>query len=368
LPFLVHLLARSYVVTKSDPSFLQERATTAGYVFISADYRLIPPATGHDIIDDIKDIFHFISQELNSKLSETVGDGASYRFRVDPYEIAVAGSSAGGQCAYYAAMHVSPKPKAVVLMYAMGGDYLVRVCISHSHSHSIPIMLFQTPQYLIEKTVPFFRGREILDRAQFSHYLHPFPDTLKLTSESPLSYNPPSSPMPGYPANPRQFLSRLYLQLGIFLDYLTGEHGGEHDPGLSDILQKSLASDKSDLAHSTGSDAFDTINERLKQLIPEQHHPLFPQFGITPDWPPIYMTHGALDSAVLVHESLHMHRLLENAGIDVTLRVEEGKEHSFDYEPDAEFVHGPRLFDAIGEFLRKHLENARGSRDPKNGV
>jgi acetyl esterase/lipase len=166
--------------------------------------------------------------------------------------------------------------------------------------------------------------------------------------------------MPGFPANPRQLLSRLYLQLGVWLDYLTGEHGRKDEPGLSDILRKSLASDKTDLARSAGSDAFDTTNDRLKKLIPERHHSLFPQFGVTSDWPPTYLAHGALDSAVLAHESIHMHRLLQEAGVDVRLSVEEGKEHSFDYEPDAETVHGPKLFDSIDKFLKEHLENARG--------
>jgi acetyl esterase/lipase len=91
---------------------------------MSADYRLMPPATGHDIIDDIKDIFRFISGELNSKLS-AAANGTMAQFGVDPNAIAVAGSSAGGQATYWSAMHVSPKPKAIVLLYAMGGDYLV---------------------------------------------------------------------------------------------------------------------------------------------------------------------------------------------------------------------------------------------------
>lgn len=94
----------------------------------------MPPATGHDIIDDIKDLFHFIREELNPKLNEALpltGSRSVSRFHVDPNAIAVAGSSAGGQCATYAAMHVSPKPNAVVLMYAMGGDYLVRTNVLH---------------------------------------------------------------------------------------------------------------------------------------------------------------------------------------------------------------------------------------------
>jgi acetyl esterase/lipase len=108
---------------------MQERVTAAGYAFISADYRLIPPATGHDIVDDIKDVFRFIREELNSKLSETTptaGYAASLQYRVDPNAIAVAGSSAGGNCVYYSAQHVFPKPVALVSLYGMGGDYLVR--------------------------------------------------------------------------------------------------------------------------------------------------------------------------------------------------------------------------------------------------
>jgi len=205
----------------------------------------------------------------------------------------------------------------------------------------------------VKKTVPFFRGREILDPADYSEYMYPFPDSLEVISDSPLAYNPPSSPIPGFPANPRMVLSRLYLQLGVLLDYITGEHG------LSDILRNALASDKTDLADSTGSDDYDAINDRLKQLIPERHHLLFPQFATISDWPPAYLVHGTLDSAVLVHESRYMRRRLEDVGVSVTLSVQEGKEHSFDYEPDAEADHGKELFDSVDEFLKEHLEKAR---------
>ena len=219
-------------------------------------------------------------------------------------------------------------------------------------------MLSQTPQYLIEKKVPFFRGREILDRAKFTKYLHPLSEYLEMISSSPLAYHPPSSPTPGYPANERMVLSRMYLQFGIMLDYITGEHAHGKKPSLSDILRKSLASDKADLAHP-GSEAHEAANERLKQLIPDRHLRLFPQFGITSDWPPTYLVHGSSDSAVLAHESRYMHKLLEKAGVETTLSVQEGFEHSFDYEPDAEAVHGSRLFDSVGEFLKEHLEKAR---------
>jgi acetyl esterase/lipase len=109
--------------SKSDSS--QERVAAAGYAFISADYRLLTPATAHDILEDIKDVFSFIFKDLNPLLSQKSVTRHFSPFHVDFNAVAVAGTSAGGLCAYYAAMHVSPKPKALVCMYAMGGDYVV---------------------------------------------------------------------------------------------------------------------------------------------------------------------------------------------------------------------------------------------------
>lgn len=90
----------------------------------------MPPATGHEIIHDIQDLFLFFASKqtkgLNHLLDESVKTEGFTPFHVDPYAIAVAGSSAGGQCAYYAAMHATPKPKALISLYGMGGEYLVR--------------------------------------------------------------------------------------------------------------------------------------------------------------------------------------------------------------------------------------------------
>ncbi|KAF7966186.1 hypothetical protein HWV62_39710 [Athelia sp. TMB] len=212
---------------------------------------------------------------------------------------------------------------------------------------------YLTPQYLTEKTAPFFRGREMLDRADFAIYMHPAIASLPPISSSPLSYNPETR----YPTNERMFLSRLYLQLGIMLDYLTGEHS----PSLSEGLQTSLASDKLDLATRThpyaASEyaAFDNVNHRIKALIPERVLPAFSQFSVTSSWPPTYLVHGANDTAVLAHESYYLHHLLANAGVDAKLQIIEGKEHSFDYEPDAEELHGKEVFDEVARWLEHQL-------------
>ena len=60
--------------------------------------------------------------DLNSLLLEKT---CGCMYEVDSSAIAVAGASAGGLCAYLAVMHVSPKPRALLSLYAMGGDFLV---------------------------------------------------------------------------------------------------------------------------------------------------------------------------------------------------------------------------------------------------
>jgi acetyl esterase/lipase len=96
----------------------EDRVTALGYAFVSADYQLLPPATGDNIVKDIQDVFSFLVK-IDIKDPHCT-------FKIDPDAMAVAGSSAGGLCAYLAAMHcVSPKPKGIVSMYGMGGDFLV---------------------------------------------------------------------------------------------------------------------------------------------------------------------------------------------------------------------------------------------------
>ena len=97
-----------------------DRAMQAGYAFISADYTLLAPSTGHDVLEDIKDVFRYLEKEVNKDFA-SAGSGAT----VDAASIIVSGSSAGGMCAYLAACHASPKPRGVLSLYGQGGDFLV---------------------------------------------------------------------------------------------------------------------------------------------------------------------------------------------------------------------------------------------------
>lgn len=107
---------------------------------MSADYQLLPPTTGHDIIRDISDLLTFLLREdLGKDEGGTVGEADVTQgetlshpqrplgFTIDPEAIAIAGSSAGGLCAYLAAMHcTAPKPRAILSIFGMGGNFIVR--------------------------------------------------------------------------------------------------------------------------------------------------------------------------------------------------------------------------------------------------
>jgi len=336
------------------PTWLYERVTSAGYAFISADYQLIPPATGHEVVQDIQDLFAFLGHAEISFPSkphtvpatvsrDSTTQSSSWRFRIDPEAIAVAGSSAGGLCAYLAAIHCdSPKPKAILSLYGMGGDFL-------------------TAHQIMPKDRPFFLGREMLDPKDFLEYLYPSSTSLQPITDSPLAYHPSTYHIPGYPANPRMLVVRLSLQLGIFNDFFTGEH----EPSLSCRLREALeansgVSDKTSPTTQSTPGKIDAKHERMRSLIPDRHLPLYPQFGVTPAWPPTLLFHGTNDSAVHIGESRHMRELLESVAVPVRLIEFEGKEHSFDYEPDAEVNHG-KEFDEAAEFLRQWIGKDRSA-------
>ncbi|TFY54207.1 hypothetical protein EVG20_g9804 [Dentipellis fragilis] len=278
------------------PTWLYERVTSAGIAFISAEYRLIPPSTGHDILADILDLFSFLAQPNATTLHPPL----------DPARLAVAGTSAGALCAYLAAAHARPAPRAVLSMYGLGGDFL-------------------TPHYLTAKTRPFFRGRELLDPDAYAAWLYPASAQQPMTSGIPLAYDSAT----GWPAHPRMVLARLYLQLGVFLDYYTGIH----EPSLSSTLQ-------------AGGE------------VPAAARLLFPQLHVTGSWPPTLCVHGAQDTAVRVGESESLVAALQREGVRARLRVVDGEEHSFDYQEGAEdnFGRPDGLFEECARFVVEELK------------
>ncbi|KAH9997436.1 Alpha/Beta hydrolase protein [Russula compacta] len=274
------------------PAWLQKRTTAAGLVFISADYRLMPPSTGHEVLDDVVDLFAFVTR--------TQFPGTA---QIDGTCLAVAGSSAGGMCAFLAAIHVDPKPRAVLSIYGLGGDIF-------------------SPHFLSPKTEPFFLGLEILDRDDFPDFLHPASASLAPTAQSQPAFFGDDCVTPGMPSNPRMQLARLWFQYGIYLDYWTGLH----EP---------------------------SISHTLRELLPKEAHHL-PATACHPRVAPRAVIHGSKDTAVPTQSSRAMHARLLDAKVETTLRILEGADHSFDLKHGAEKTYGG-IFDEAVEFLRAAL-------------
>lgn len=153
-------------------------------------------------------------------------------------------------------------------------------------------------------------------------------------------------------------LARLYLQSGTFLDY----YMGRHEPSLSAALREAYTSPDRE------PDGDASRARLLSPLVPSELRHLFPQLLIPPSksdsfqWPPTFLVHGTADTAIRADESRHLAALLRRAGVNVTLRLIEGREHSFDYARDAEGAFGGEggLFDEAAGFLAHHL-GAEGS-------
>ncbi|KAH6911492.1 Alpha/Beta hydrolase protein [Coprinopsis sp. MPI-PUGE-AT-0042] len=312
------------------PRWLFERLTNLGYIFVSADYRLLPTSTGHDVLEDIIDLWHFVT-DSNLVFGLAAGEKAAAdaqqttrQFSVKPDSIAVGGTSAGGLCAYLAAIHCkSPKPQALLNIYAMGGEIL-------------------TSYHLANKTEKFNFGPEMLKPEEHPELLYPINVTLfPETSDSIL--------LPDTP-NARIGAAWLHLQIGTWLDY----YFGEHEPSLSVILRGITGFEKSVNPNSGTTRVEDEeVRQRAIRDIPEKHWPLIPQLQVSEHWPAVFLLHGTADTAVPPLESKALYGLLQQAGVPAEIRLVEGQEHNFDFDFEAEQKWGHYFASAI-EFVHRH--------------
>ena len=93
---------------------------------------------------------------------------------------------------------------------------------------------------------------------------------------------------------------------------------------------------------------------KAREVIGGKHIGLFPQFGVTANWPSTLFVHGSEDCQVPLFESKHLAERLGAAGIENELIVVEGQGHSFDYAPNEEREFGG-LFDRATAFLVRNL-------------
>ncbi|KAF4619717.1 hypothetical protein D9613_004819 [Agrocybe pediades] len=316
LPVIVYFHAGGMVVgSRKDflPTWLIDRVIPLGYAFISADYRLLIPGTIHETLEDLKDLFKYLTT------NEFICD--HYTFKADLDRIAVSGSSAGGLCAYLSAIHCNPKPKVVLSIYGMGGDFFTEQLLAIKRDGITSV------------------GKEIpsINPADLSGILYPsFKGLAKPISEFPFSRTSEDPKVKdGYG---RGNIFYFLVQRGLYLDYYTGLH----EPiGISETLREVPKSDK-------------RTQDDFKRALPEHLHAIFPQLCVDSHWPPTIILHGVLDDIVPITESRHFSGLVKDSGVKVELIEVEGENHGFDVALDAEVKYGAQ-FDKIRDFIQEHL-------------
>ena len=95
-------------------NWILDLAILNGAIIVSADYRLLPEATGTDILDDISDLWKWVHGDLQPFLSRTTAAAP----QVDSAHVLVVGDSAGGWLAMQSALtQPAGSIKAVIGLY-----------------------------------------------------------------------------------------------------------------------------------------------------------------------------------------------------------------------------------------------------------
>ncbi|KZS95421.1 alpha/beta-hydrolase [Sistotremastrum niveocremeum HHB9708] len=281
-----------------------------GHFFISANYRLLIPTTAHDMIDDIRDVFKYVSEHL---ALDPVGNT---KFSVDPFKLAVGGESFGGYMARLAGIHVDPKPKALVSMYGMGGDLLSR---------------FYLDGIVTSEKMPFGSPLFDLSNPRFQTIY----ELSKVETSTKAGFDENHRPLGG----DRQGLYPLTIQRGKYLDYLTGIKG----------LSQTLEEEK----------IWSATEASQLQQVPKVAHNVIPQLLLSSDFPPIYLIHGTADSVVSIDESEATDKQLRILGVETHFVAYEGGEHGFDNAAGTKAQQGDPIYEKLKplkEWLRAKLE------------
>lgn len=102
-------------VSTSNKDRLIQFAETKGAIIVSPNYRLLPEATGKDILEDLTSFYAWVANSLPSEVSKI-----SNSVEADLSQILVAGESAGGYLATQSAIHFPQlKFKAIISQYGM---------------------------------------------------------------------------------------------------------------------------------------------------------------------------------------------------------------------------------------------------------
>ena len=250
-----------------------------GILFISADHRLLYPSTAFDIIADVKSLFTFLASPSFSETHLPPG------VTLDSTRIAVSGESGGGYATRAAGIFAQPKPKALLLQYAQGGQLL--------DDHWLAIK---------DHDVPDPEGK-IITRESVAHLLDHFP---KPISDDPMPFLGDDAPNGD---SGRTKLLLWWWRTGGFLDVVLGVNGmSKHLRG------RNVAQREAD--------------------IPNALRTVILQTQLTKEFPATFLLHGQDDKLVLPAESQVTYDRLKELGVEVELHMVEGASHTLIDEKD----------------------------------
>ncbi|KAF8306824.1 alpha/beta-hydrolase [Clavulina sp. PMI_390] len=282
------------------PLWLKQLAYTQNWAFISADYRLLVPATGQDILADVRALFAYIHAKFST---------------IDHENIVVFGSSAGAYPARLAGLWIEPRPKAIALIYGRSGDFL-------------------SPSYLKAPTSwPEAITSNPSVNAAITELLRPSPGSKlrpewDIVEKDQAQCTPLSATTPGGVRESRILWAAMMAE-GVVLDYVTGI------PGLGARIREALA--KENLDETATSEAREVLLVQ-QGIVPSQAREVIPQLQLTtpefkskPPFPPTYLLHGLEDSHVLPLESQRMYDQLQEQNVSVEVAWVPGEGHCFDW-------------------------------------
>ncbi|KAI5479093.1 hydrolase [Pseudohyphozyma bogoriensis] len=249
------------------PGWLFKDCISNGITCITADYSLLTPAKGADIVEDVVDCVKWIRDRLNEGLA-----ALDLSQRVNPEALFVSGSSGGGWVAYATALYSPIKVKGFVPIYAMGG-------------------LFTHDQYCLRKTASFYWSRDLQSPAKYEPIIAATSRTVSSGWE--------------WPKVLRRGYYSFLLQEATFLDALTGI------PGFTTHLARL------------------PLGERFA-AIPKDQRFLFPHLAATASFPPTFFVHGDKDHVVPIQESRHMATVLRELGVETRMVEIVGGDHGCD--------------------------------------
>ena len=285
-------------VTKPPLIFHPDFCAKEKIIFISADYRLLLPSTGFDITADVKTLFNFLaSPEFSVHLPSDV--------TLDTSRIAVNGESGGGYPAYAAGIYASPKPRAVLLQFSMGGQMLVDHWIMPKDGQVAPF-----------GDVKRDSVARFLDHKQ-----------------EPISNDPLAMMNAGTVEDSgRAMLLAVWLKTGELVDRLLGRE-------ISSMLRKL------------------PLEER-ETAIPKDLKPAMLQMNLDKHFPPTFLMHGAADPLVPPIESVTAHERLTECGVKSELHLVIGGGHGLrDPGNFANYVPGAaEVKERAMEWLREALQ------------